>query len=72
MVITHEDDERVDVLVPKREGVLNACTFVHRSDPAVFALLRLIHFLMRVRAEREQTAWSDLWSSRKRIWTLAW
>ena len=57
MVITHEDDERVDVLVPKREEVLNACTFVHQSGPAVFALLRLIHFLTCVRAERERTTW---------------
>ena len=48
MVITHEDDERVDVLVPKREDVLNACIFVNLSGPAVFALLSLIHFLMCV------------------------
>ena len=47
MVITHEDDERVDVLVPKREDVLNACIFVHLSGPAVFSIT-LVHSLICV------------------------
>ena len=31
MVITHEDEERVDVLVPTLEDVFDACIFCHQS-----------------------------------------
>ena len=73
MVITHEDDERVDVLVPKREDVLNACIFVHLSGPGVYSVLWFILALMRVRELKGSVLRREACGRRVREFvTLAW
>ena len=37
LVITHEDEERVDILVPSLEDVLNAYIFCHRGHHIIVA-----------------------------------
>ena len=72
MVNTHEDDERVDILIPKREEVLNACTFVHQSGPGVFSVLWFILALMRVRELKVSVLRRETCDRRVReFWVLA-
>ena len=72
MVITHEDDERVDVLVPKREGVLDVCKFVHQSGPGVYYVLWFILALMGVRELKVSVLRRETCGQRVReFWVLA-
>ena len=70
MVITHEDEECVDVLIPKREDVLNVCIFIHLSRLAIFTLT-FIHVLMCV--PKVSVLRGETWGRRVREFgTLAW
>ena len=63
-VITHKDEERVNILVPILGNPFDACIFCHQSGKGILALLGLIPSLMYVCKPEPR----DLRSSRMRIW----